>query len=61
MKVMSEARIPYKQTSGWPASPGSSDESKHSIPQHENTLQLSSTERKEQRKWLTSVDVTNLN
>lgn len=61
MKVMSEAQIPHKQTSGWPASPRNSDKSKHGIPQHENILQLSSTKNKEQRKWLTSVDVTNLN
>lgn len=45
MKVTSEAQIPYKQTSGWPASPRSSDKSKHGIPQHENTLQLSSTKK----------------
>lgn len=38
-----------------------SNKSKHSIPQHENTLGLSSTKSEEQRKWLTSVDVTNLN
>lgn len=61
MKVPSEAWIPYKQTSGWPASPRNSDKSKHGIPRHENTSELSSAESEEQRKWLTSVDVTNLN